>query len=492
MKLPLFVAVAFCAVCHSAEIRALDPRPQSTDPDHWWCKRFKEKNGLVKAGGSQVVFIGDFITHGWESRGGGEWYKYFKGAPFKALNLGYSADRTEHVLWRIENGELDGYEAKAVVLMIGTNNTGHFPESEEPPADTILGIREIVRKIRAKQPKARLLLLPIFPRGATPDDPLRVRNEVVNREIFRYANGRSPVWVDFTEKFLLADGTLPRDVMPDLLHPGPFGYDVWGSEILEYLDCACAGQRTPGSRFSAPLKPVPNCGRNVPVAAVPMGRFYTYSSTWGSDWWAERLLRNRRQIVSSGGKIDVVLMGDSITHFMERPEPKYGGAASAAFTNRYSVLNCGYAGDNTRNLLWRAMYGELDGYSAKTVVIMIGTNNPHMQGYRGPSDTAAGIARIVETVRRKQPGAKVLLYAIFPRGKAGDAKRADNEKVNAEIRKLADGRSVFFVDVCDRLVDGKGDVPPEIAADRLHPTQKGYEIWLPSIEKHMNVTASTR
>ena len=146
MKLPLFVAVAFCAVCHSAEIRALDPRPQSTDPDHWWCKRFKEKSGLVKAGGSQVGFIGDSITHGWESRGGGEWYKYFKGAPFKALNLGYSADRTEHVLWRIENGELDGYEAKAVVLMIGTNNTGHFPESEEPPADTILGIREIVRK----------------------------------------------------------------------------------------------------------------------------------------------------------------------------------------------------------------------------------------------------------------------------------------------------------------------------------------------------------
>jgi hypothetical protein len=124
-------------------------------------------------------------------------------------------------------------------------------------------------------------------------------------------------------------------------------------------------------------------------------------------------LRNRRQIVSSGGKIDVVLMGDSITHFMERPEPKYGGAAYASFTNRYSVLNCGYAGDDTRNLLWRAMYGELDGYSAKTVVIMIGTNNPHMQGYRGPSDTAAGIARIVETVRRKQPGAKVLCRAIW-------------------------------------------------------------------------------
>jgi lysophospholipase L1-like esterase len=440
----------------------------------------------VKAGGSQVVFIGDSITHGWETTGSGKWYKYFKKSPFKALNLGYSADRTEHVLWRLNNGELDGYEAKAIVLMIGTNNTGHFSEKDEPPCDTILGIREIIRKIREKQHKARLILLPIFPRGAAADDSLRMRNEVVNREIMKYANGRSPVWLDFTDRFLLADGTLPRDVMPDLLHLGSFAYEVWGCELLEYLDCACAGQKTPGGRFCMPLKPVPYCNADTPLAAVPSGRFYSYSSRWGSDWWANKLLRNRRQIASSGGKIDIVLMGDSITHFMEIPEPKYGGSIYASFTNRYSVLNCGYAGDSTRNLLWRAMYGELDGYTAKTVVIMIGTNNPHTSGYRGPDETVAGITRIVEVVRRKQPNAKVLLYGIFPRGKSGDPKRADNEKVNEKIQKLANGKNIFYVDIGARLVDEKGNVPKEIASDLLHPTEKGYKIWLPSIEEQIS------
>ena len=394
MRLFFLFSTIICISCCFAEIRALNPVPQSADPNHWWCKRFKEKMAFVKAGGSRVVFIGDSITHGWETAGSGMWYKYFKNSPFKALNLGYSADRTEHVLWRLDKGELDGYEAKAIVLMIGTNNTGHFSEADEPPCDTILGIREIIRKIREKQPKARLVLLPIFPRGAAADNPLRMRNEVVNREIMKYANGRSPVWVDFTDKYLLADGTLPRDVMPDLLHPGSFGYEVWGSELLEYMDCACAGQKTPGGRFSSPLKQVPHCNVDTPLAAVPSGRFYSYSSRW----WADKLLRNRRRIVASGGKIDVVMMGDSITHFMEIPESKYGGSTYVSFTNRYSVLNCGYAGDGTRNLLWRAMYGELDGYAAKTVVLMIGTNNPHISGYRGSAETVAGIAKIPESV----------------------------------------------------------------------------------------------
>jgi beta-glucosidase len=431
------------------------------------------------------VFIGHSITHFCEKAGSGQWYKYFRKKPFTALNLGYSADRTELVLWRINNGELDGYKARAVVLMIGTNNTGHFPETEEPPCDTVLGIREIIRKIREKQPDARILLHPVFPRGATADDPLRMRNEVVNREIMKYANGRCPIWIDFTGKYLLADGTLPRDVMPDLLHPGSFGYEVWGSEILEHVDCAFAARLPPGSRFASPLRPVPHCSADTPLAAVPQGRFYSYSSRLGNDWWAEKLLRNRRRIVSSGGKVDLVLMGDSIIHFMEREDPKYGGAAYSSFTNGLNVLNCGYAGDSTRNLLWRAMYGELDGYSAKAVVVMIGTNNTHVPGCKDPEGTAAGIRRIVETVRKKQPSAKVLLYAVFPRGKANDQSRALNEKVNALIRGLADGKNVIWADISDRFKDENGDVPKSLASDGLHPNEAGYRIWFSSIREKL-------
>ena len=474
----VFAALSVCA----AEIRALDPKPRSEDPNGWWQKRFAEKQALVRAGGSEVVFLGDSITHNWESIGYGEWYKYFKNPPFKALNLGYGGDRTEHVLWRIEHGELDGYKAKAIVLLIGTNNTDDFRQSGETPADTILGIREILNRIREKQPQARVILLPIFPRGATAADAVRVRNEVVNRELPRYANGRSTVWCDFNAKLTLADGTLPRDLFPDLLHPSARGYDIWGSEILDFLDRATEGRRMPGSRFASPATPVPDCSAGTSLGATPLARFAEYHPKWGFDWWANRVLRNRRQIAACGGRIDLVMMGDSITHFAEWPDAKHGGTAYAALTNRFSVLNCGDAGDSTRNLLWRALYGELDGYAAKSVMLMIGTNNTHMQG-GSPEDTAAGIRRILDVVKAKQPKARILLSPIFPRGKANDSARAANEKANALIRPFADGRRVIWLDVNAKLVDAKGDVPTDLASDRLHPTEKGYRIWFDALER---------
>ena len=156
-KLVLMLVLAVAAVA-GADIRAVTPVPQNADTNSWWMKRHAQKLERVKAGGSRVVFIGDSITHFWEGNGRAQWEKYFAGAPYHALNLGYSADRTEHVLWRLDHGELDGYEAKAVVLMIGTNNTGHWPFEKEPPADTIIGVRAVLDKIRAKQPGAKIVL----------------------------------------------------------------------------------------------------------------------------------------------------------------------------------------------------------------------------------------------------------------------------------------------------------------------------------------------
>ena len=105
-------------------IPALTPVPQNANPDSGWMKRHAKVLEQAKAGGSEVVFLGDSITQGWEGRGVQVWRKYFLDPPYRALNLGFSGDRTENVLWRIDHGELDGYKAKAIVLMIGTNNGG--------------------------------------------------------------------------------------------------------------------------------------------------------------------------------------------------------------------------------------------------------------------------------------------------------------------------------------------------------------------------------
>ena len=129
-KLTTLVSIVLAFVA-TAELRSITPAPQDGD---WWSRRHADKMKLVQAGGERIVFLGDSITHFWEGAGKDVWKKYFARGRYKALNLGFSADRTEHVLWRISNGEFDGYVAKAIVLMIGTNNAGHFLYAYGPRA----------------------------------------------------------------------------------------------------------------------------------------------------------------------------------------------------------------------------------------------------------------------------------------------------------------------------------------------------------------------
>ena len=128
MKRMIAVAALLAAGTSFGAIRAVTPTVWNGKPDCWQMKRHAEKMRQAAAGGVKVVFIGDSITNGWEQKGRGpeQLEKYFSRGDWKMLNLGYSADRTEHVLWRLDNGELDGYEAKCILLMIGTNNSGHF------------------------------------------------------------------------------------------------------------------------------------------------------------------------------------------------------------------------------------------------------------------------------------------------------------------------------------------------------------------------------
>jgi beta-glucosidase len=193
----------------------------------WWKPRheqkLQEKQQLLAAGTPpQVVFIGDSITQGWEKDGAEVWQRHF--APLHGLALGFGGDRTENVLWRLQHGEIEGLAPRAVVLMIGTNNTGHRGEN---PATTAAGIKRLIDEIRQRLPKTRILLLAVFPRGEKPDDGLRRINEDVNKIIAGYADGQSVHFLNINASLLNADGTLSKDVMPDLLHPNARGYEIW-------------------------------------------------------------------------------------------------------------------------------------------------------------------------------------------------------------------------------------------------------------------------
>lgn len=212
----------------------------------------------------------------------------------------------------------------------------------------------------------------------------------------------------------------------------------------------------------------------VPRTCVPKARLEAVGSR-GKWWWLNRLEEKQNEIAAGKGEYDVVMLGDSITHFWENTAYwSCGRDVYEGMCEKYALLNLGYGGDRTENVLWRCENGELDGYKAKIVQIMIGTNN----GGDTPEDTALGIKKIIETVKRKQPQAKILLLPVFPRGKPGDAHRVRIGRINGIIKDFADGEGVVWYDFTERFLDPAGEFWPKLMInDLLHPHHAGYELW---------------
>lgn len=204
--------------------------PVSRTGEQWWRERWQAKNKQTREGPGKLLFIGDSITQGWEGSGREIWDDYY--GQRQAVNLGFSGDRTEHALWRLEKGNFEGVDPELAVVMIGTNNTGH---SQQPAAETAAGVEAIVETLGERFPEMPVLLLGLFPRGETPDDPLRKLNADINARIAEFDDAERVHYLDIGRAFLDEDGVLSKEIMPDLLHLSEEGYARWAAAMEEKL-----------------------------------------------------------------------------------------------------------------------------------------------------------------------------------------------------------------------------------------------------------------
>jgi lysophospholipase L1-like esterase len=221
--------------------RPAPPGPTTPAPrvEEFWPRRHEALRARAARGGADLLFLGDSITEWWDHEP--EVWDRFYGRR-RAANFGMAGDGTEHVLWRIDDGELRGLSPRVVVLLIGTNDLRDYT-----PAEVATGVAAVVGRLRAAFPQAKILLLGIFPRAPRPTDPLRVRLQAVNERISRLDDGAHVHYLDIGRCFLNDDGTLSPTVMPDYLHLSREGYTRWAEAIEPTLREMLDG----GKRFTA-------------------------------------------------------------------------------------------------------------------------------------------------------------------------------------------------------------------------------------------------
>ena len=242
-RLISLAGILMMAASSFAANTAIVPAPRDEKDGRFGGKEFirrhQEFMEIARPGKYDVVFLGDSITDMWREeeragvpRGKKVWDKYF--VPLRAANFGIGGDRTQHVLWRIQQGELDPIKPKVVVLLIGSNNTGVEQGTTKPrnlTPEVIAGINAVVKELRTRFPQTKILLLGLFPRSEKYDSPQRKQIREINTAIAPLHDGKFVHFMDIGDKLLLPNGDIDRKLMPDGTHTNDKGYEIWAKAI---------------------------------------------------------------------------------------------------------------------------------------------------------------------------------------------------------------------------------------------------------------------
>lgn len=472
----LFLGAVQLAKPASAQ-SALNPAvvPADRMNEKWWADRHTAILEQIHTHpDTSLVLIGDSITNNYDKANPPDenfqpaWNEFY--APRKALNLGFSGDTTAHVLWRLNHGEVDGIHPKVAIVLIGTNNTGHGQTAEQ----TEIGIDAVVNRIEELLPQTHVLLVGILPSDISEDKTSRDR--AVNRYLATcYGENPRVTYLDIGSVFE-KDGAINPSIFYDprlpgrrkALHPDTNGQRMMAEAIEPTL--AELMSDTPGRPLTSMT--------DINTALIPVSRLEQDLYDWWARHHAELDLQKRT-------RPDVVMIGDSITHFWSGPPEatvQNGPASWQSVFKSMSALNMGFGWDRTQNVLWRLQQGEFDGLHPRWVVIEIGTNNltgTSQARASSPQEIAEAINAICDEVHRRSPESHMIVMGIFPRGaNADDPLRAPIAQTNQLLaQRFAQSASITFLDIGKKFLAADGTLPASLMPDGTHPSEKGYRIW---------------
>jgi lysophospholipase L1-like esterase len=441
------------------------PVPCFPTPRPDWLGTFNDHLTQARSVPVDLVFDGDCITDSWNRNAGKVWKERY--APLNGFNFAQVWDGIQHILWRVENGELDGLHPKLIVLTISTHDNG--PNS---PADIVAGLTAVVSAYREHSPTSHILIIGMLPSAASPTDPVRAKVAEINRGLAKLDDGKNITFLDIGPKFLQSDGTLPGEVMPDDATITEKGHQVWADAIQPIIDQYCPKSAvTSAANFQPPTGIKPAVPVTFPLPPRPAGTSITTFPVPDVGWY-QRFQTNLDKL--KNGPYDLIFEGDSITD-------NWQGPGADEWKKRYGSIKAAdlaIGGDTSQFLIWRVQHGSMEGQNPKLIVLLIGTNNGG-----NPDELAAGIKLLVHEYETRCPDAHILLQGVFPRDHdANTGTRNWVKQINANLAKFVSDPRITYIDFGDRFLQPDGTLSADIMPDFLHPSPAGYVIWADAIQ----------
>jgi lysophospholipase L1-like esterase len=443
--------IALASIATTPAIAQRDNQQLSTIPaiqDSWGDQHRKlVKEATTNADSIQIVLLGDSITRRWTT-GAGKALKAERYEPHGVINLGISADGIQHVLWRLENGEMAPLNPKMVLLMIGTNNLRSSSAEE-----IAYGVWKIVEYIRTHHPETRVLVQAIFPRSRPADRMDKIHQ--TNTYLSKLDDGQMVKYIDFGSAFLTPDGSLNKTWFTDGLHPEkPEAFKIWADSIQPIVDNWLT--LPPVTNVPAPKPPV-ETPRNSSLIK-PKSRndwLYKFNRFVAETKRTEgHLLFLGDTTLSKWKQVDIDLYKQAYSQY----EPAFG----AFYANR------------TENILWQLENMPAENIAPKLVILQLQENLTEGHG-SSPEDIFAGVQAIISKIHALYPQANILLEGALPevRGERVFVTKSI-EAYNRMLSQFAQQDSkVYFLDLAELFKNEAALYVP----NRIKSTIEAYRKW---------------